>query len=168
MWRCSKGKMQNPVIAEGRILNSQGAGGWMGREGHDRAQQVTKWENVARSQCAALGIGELAGKMGCMDHPQQGTWKSQKYRLERNILVDEGWVSGTGCLRQNCTGKTVDGLHSSNTCCFFCPFSVLLLLHGVRGGTVHLVAEEPEFSSIGRRMCCLSAAKAGCSTALCH
>lgn len=38
--------------------------------------KVTKWENVSRNQCAALGIGELAGKMSCMNHPQQRTGKS--------------------------------------------------------------------------------------------
>lgn len=32
---------------------------------------VIEWANVARGQCAALGTGEPAGKMGFMDCPQQ-------------------------------------------------------------------------------------------------
>jgi len=46
--------------------------GWVGRNLTEQGK-VTKRENVARSQCAALGIGEPAGKMGCMDRCQQGT-----------------------------------------------------------------------------------------------
>lgn len=126
--------------------------GWVDQEGHDRAEQSFQaGKCFNKSMWCFWHRWASRRKMDFRDCPQQGMGKSWRCKLERNILVDAGWLNGTGCLRQNCPGKPVDNFTAAILqSCFF-----LFYHHPVpwyKRGTVQLVAENQNSAACAK--CC--------------